>query len=164
MELLRLALIAATLLCGLVAGFVFAFATVVMPGIGTLDDRSFLRAFRVIDRVIQDNQPVFLLVWVGSVVALLASVVLGFGRLDGTGRVLVIAAGLVYLLGVQLPTVAINVPLNNAVQALDIDGMDDTAVEKARQDFEPRWVYWNVVRTVLASLVLVLLLILLLRL
>jgi uncharacterized membrane protein len=164
MGIFELTLIAATLLCALVAGFVFAFAAVVMPGLGTLDHGNFLRAFRAIDRVIQNNQPVFLLVWIGSVVVLLASAVLGFGQLDGTGRVLMVAAVLVYLFGVQLPTVAVNVPLNNTVQTLRIDGMDETAIGAARQTFESRWIYWNVVRTVLASLVLVLLLIVLIRL
>jgi uncharacterized membrane protein len=98
------------------------------------------------------------------VVVLLASAVLGFEQLDGTGRVLMVAAVLAYLLGVQLPTVAINVPLNNTVQTLRIDGMDETALGAARQKFESRWISWNVVRTVLASLVSVLLLIVLLRL
>ena len=39
------ALLLATLLCALVAGFLFAFAVVVMPGIATLDDTGFLRGF-----------------------------------------------------------------------------------------------------------------------
>ena len=164
MGIFQLTLIVAALLCSLVAGFVFAFAVVVMPGIGNLGDGAFLRAFQVMDRVIQNNQPVFLLVWVGSVIALLASAALGFGQLDGTGRLLMIGAVLVYLLGVQLPTVTINVPLNNRVQTLDIDGMNETAQQAARQDFESRWNRWNSIRTVLASLVSVLLIILLLRL
>lgn len=164
MGIFQLTLILATLLCSLVAGFVFAWAVVVMPGIGNLADGEFLRAFQVMDRVIQNNQPVFLLVWMGSVVALLASAVLGFGQLDGTGRLLMIGAVLVYLLGVQLPTVTINVPLNNTVQTLEIDSMDETAQAAARQDFESRWNRWNWIRTVLASLVSVLLIILLLRL
>jgi uncharacterized membrane protein len=37
----------------LVAGFLFAFAAVIMPGIRSLGDRAFIRAFQVIDRVIQ---------------------------------------------------------------------------------------------------------------
>ena len=164
MGIFHLTLISATLLCSLVAGFVFAWAVVVMPGIGNLGDGEFLRAFQVMDRVIQNNQPVFLLVWMGSVVALLASVALGFRQLDGTGRLLMIGAVLVYLLGVQLPTVTINVPLNNTVQTLEIDAMDETAQAAARQDFESRWNRWNWIRTVLANLVAVLLLILLLRL
>ena len=160
----KLTLIVAALLCSLVAGFVFAFAVVGMPGIRNLGDGAFLRAFQVIDRVIQNNQPVFLLVWVGSAIALLASAALGFRQLDGTGRLLMTGAVLVYLLGVQLPTVTINVPLNNRVQALDVDGMDEAAQQAARRDFESRWNYWNSVRTVLACLVSVLLFILLLRL
>ena len=164
MGIFQLTLIVATLLCSLVAGFVFAFAVVVMPGIGNLGDGAFLRAFQVMDRVIQNNQPVFLLVWAGSVIALLASAALGFGQLDGTGRRLMVGAVLVYLLGVQLPTVTINVPLNNRVQTLDIDRMDEAALQAARQDFESRWNHWNSIRTVLACLVSVLLIILLLRL
>ena len=164
MGIFQLTLIVATLLCSLVAGFVFAFAVVVMPGIGHLGDGEFLRAFQVMDRVIQNSQPVFLLVWMGSVIALLASAALGFGQLDGTGRLLIIVAVLVYLLGVQVPTVTINVPLNNTVQTLEIDAMDETAQAAARQDFEMRWNIWNSIRTGLASLVSVLLIILLLRL
>ena len=164
MGIFQLTLIVATFLCSLVAGFVFAFAVVVMPGIGHLGDGEFLRAFQVMDRVIQNNQPVFLLVWMGSVIALLASAALGFGQLDGTGRLLIIVAVLVYLLGVQVPTVTINVPLNNTVQTLEIDAMDETAQAAARQDFELRWNTWNSIRTGLASLVSVLLIILLLRL
>jgi len=69
-----------------------------------------------------------------------------------------IVAVLVYLLGVQLPTVTINIPLNSTVQTVEIDGMEETAQEAARQDFESRWIYWNSIRTALASLVSVLLL------
>ena len=164
MEIFQLTLIVAAFLCSLVAGFVFAFAVVVMPGIGSLGDGGFLQAFQVMDRVIQNNQPMFLLVWMGSVVALLASAVFGWGQLDGTGRLLMIVAVLVYLIGVQLPTVTINIPLNNTVQILEIDAMDETALAAARREFESRWNTWNSIRTVLASLVSVLLIILLLRL
>lgn len=164
MGIFQLTLVVATLLCSLVAGFVFAFAVVVMPGFSNLGDAEFLRAFQVTDRVIQKNQPLFMLVWMGSVVALLAAAALGFGQLDGTGRVLIITAVLVYLLGVQLPTATINIPLNNTVQALEIDTVDEAAHAAARQDFESRWNYWNTMRTIMACLVSVLLILLLLRL
>ena len=163
MGIFQITLLVATLLCSLVAGFLFAFAVVFMPGTATLGDREFLRAFQVADRVIQNNQPVFLVVWMGSVVALLASAVLGFGQLDGVGRAILVASAVVYIVGVQVPTVTINVPLNNKVQTLQIDTMDETALETARQEFEPRWVRWNGIRTVLATLVTLALLVLLLR-
>ena len=161
MGIFQAALILATFLCSLVAGLLFAFAIVVMPGIRSLNDREFIRAFQVMDRVIQNNQPIFMLVWVGSVVVLITSAVLGLGQLDGTGRLLIILATLVYLLGVQLPTVTINIPLNNKLQTLDVDAMNETAQKAARDDFEPRWNRWNSIRTVLASLASALLIILL---
>jgi uncharacterized membrane protein len=156
-------LMLATLLCSLVAGFLFAFAAVVMPGIGRLDDDAFIRAFQAIDRVIQNNQPLFLFVWVGSIPALLAAAVLGLWALDGLDRSLVIVAAAVYLLCVQLPTVAINIPLNNTLQELDPGGMNQMARKRARADFEPRWDRWNAFRAASASLTTLLLLLLLLR-
>src|SRR5262245_42075172 len=98
------ALILATLLCSLVAGFLFAFAAVVMPGIRRLDDGAFIRAFQAIDGVIQANQPLFLLVWVGSIPALLTATVLGLWAPSVADRVVLIGAAAVYFLGVQLPT------------------------------------------------------------
>ena len=164
MGIFQIALFLATFLCSLVAGFLLAFALVVMPGIKSLNDREFIRAFQVIDRVIQNNQPIFMLVWVGSVVALVTSAVLGIGQLDGAGRLLIIFAALAYLLGVQLPTFTINIPLNNKLQTLDVDAMNETTQKAARKDFEPCWNLWNSIRTAFASLASALLIILLFRL
>ena len=162
MGIFQIALIVATLLCSLVAGFLFAFAVVAMPGIKNLNDREFIRAFQVMDRVIQNRQPVFVLVWVGSVVALVTSAVLGIGQLDGFERLLIVPAVIVYLLGVQLPTATINIPLNNTLQTLDVDAMNDKMRRAARQDFEPRWNFWNSIRTAFATLASALLIVLLL--
>lgn len=164
MGTLQIALILATFLCSLVAGFLFAFAIVAMPGIGTLNDREFIRAFQVMDGVIQNNQPVFVLVWVGSAVALLTAAVLGVGQLDGGERLLLISAALTYLLGVQLPTLAINVPLNNKLQTLEVAELDEGAQTAARQSFEPRWNLWNSIRTAFACAASALLITLLVRL
>jgi len=156
-------LVLATFLCSLVAGFLFAFATVVMPGIRSLDDGGFIRAFQVIDRVIQNNQPLFVFVWVGSVLALVAAAVVGLWALGGTDRLIVIVAALVYLLCVQLPTVTINIPLNNKIQKLDPGTMNEATRKRARDDFEPRWNRWNAARAACACLSSILLMLLLMR-
>ena len=163
MEIFQIIVFLATFLCSLVAGFLFAFAIVVMPGIRNLNDRDFIRAFQVMDRVIQNNQPIFVLVWVGSVAALVASLVLGIWQLDGTGRLLIIFAAAAYLLGVQLPTFAVNIPLNNKLQALDIDAVNAAVEKTARQEFEARWNLWNAIRTAFACLTSALLILLLSR-
>jgi uncharacterized membrane protein len=156
-------LVLATFLCSLVAGFLFAFAVVIMPGIRSLDDGGFIRAFQVIDRIIQNNQPLFMFVWVGSVLSLIAAAVFGLWALSGADRLLLIVAALVYLLCVQLPTVTINIPLNSELQKLDPGTMSETTRKRARDDFEPRWNRWNEIRAACASLASVLLLILLFR-
>ena len=164
MGIFHIALILAAFLCSLVAGLLFAFAIVAMPGIKSLNDREFIRAFQVMDRVIQNNQPIFILVWVGSVVSLVTSAMLGIAQLDGAGRLLMICAALVYLLGVQLPTITINIPLNNKLQTLDVDVMNEIMQREARKDFEPRWNLWNSIRTACAGLASALLIILLFKL
>ena len=164
MGIFQIAVIVATFLCSLVAGFLFAFAVVAMPGIRSLNDREFIRAFQVMDRVIQNNQPVFVFVWVGSVAALVTSAVLGIAQLDGAGRLLIIFATLAYLVGVQLPTLTINVPLNNKLQTVDVEAVNETTQKAARNDFETRWNRWTSIRTVLANLASVLLMVLLIRL
>jgi uncharacterized membrane protein len=156
-------LMLAAFLCSLVAGLLFAFAAVVMPGLGRLGASGFIRAFQVIDRVIQNNQPVFILVWVGSVLAVIAAAVVGLWTLAGADRLLLVAAAIVYLFCVQLPTITINIPLNNTLQKLDPITMSEVACERAREAFERRWNRWNAFRAAFASLVTMLLLLLLHR-
>ncbi|WP_457652199.1 anthrone oxygenase family protein [Rhodocaloribacter sp.] len=152
MELFPVALVVATFLCALVAGFLFAFAVVAMPGLSRLGDAAFIRAFQHVDGVIRQNQPLFMLVWVGSVVSLVVAVGLGVEALAGSSRLLLLGAALVYLLGVQLPTFVVNVPLNNRLQTLNAGALDAAALREARRNFEPRWNRWNVFRTALSSL------------
>lgn len=155
-------LVLATLFTTLVAGLVFTFAIITMPGINKLEDRDFIRAFQVMDGVIQNNQPLFVLVWLGSVVMLIAATAFGIGQLDGIQRWLIIAATVIYVVGVQLPTIIINIPLNNELQSLNVDVMDAAALNAARSKFEPRWNQANMFRTVVVILVSVMLMSLLL--
>jgi uncharacterized membrane protein len=164
MTIFQTVLMLATFLCSLAAGFLFAFAVVIMPGLRSLDDGGFIRAFQVIDRVIQNNQPLFIFVWAGSVLALVGAAVLGPWALSGADRLLVIVAALVYLLCVQLPTVTINIPLNNELKRLDLGTMNETTRKRARDDFEPRWNRWNAIRAACASMASLLLMLLLIRL
>lgn len=160
--LFDIALVAATLGCALVSGFLLGFAVVAMPGISTLDDREFLRAFQVMDRVIQDRHPLFMLMWVGSVLAVVAALVLGIGELTGSQLLLLVLGVAVYLLGVQLPTAVVNIPLNNRVQGLDVPASSGRTAGEARGWFESRWNRWNAVRTAFGVLATVLLLVVLL--
>jgi uncharacterized membrane protein len=160
----QISLILSAFLCSIVAGFLFAFAVVVMPGIRNLNDREFICTFQAIDHVIQNNQPVFMLVWGGSVLFLIIALVLSFVQPDGAGNLLLILAAIVYLIGVQLPTVIINIPLNNRLQTFNVEALNESEQKSVRADFEPRWNRWNSIRTVLSCLASALLIVQLFRL
>ena len=163
MSIFQTALLLSAFLCSLVAGFLFSYAIVVMPGIKNLNDREFIRTFQVTDRIIQNNHPIFMLVWVGSAIAIIVSALYGVGRLQGVDLFLLALATLAYILGVQVSTIAIHLPLNKKLQTLDVDAMNETDIKVARNDFEPRWNASNLIRTAIASCVSVLLIILLFR-
>lgn len=149
----------AALCCSLVAGLLFAFAVVIMPGLRTLDDAAYIHAFQAVDGVIQNNHPIFGLVWLGSVLSLVASAVLAALGPATDAAPWVMAAGLLYILGVQWPTLRIHIPLNNALQAVDTHRLSPAALLVARRDFEPVWNRWNRRRTVAAMGTVLLLLV-----
>ena len=88
-----------TLSCALVTGFVFTYAVIVMPGLAKLTDKEFIRAFQVTDELIQNNQPIFMIVWVGSVISVISTLIVSLMGPYSVETVLVIIAGFVYLLG-----------------------------------------------------------------
>ena len=163
-SLFPVTVVVAALLCGLVSGFLVGFASVVMPGAGSLDDRAFLAAFQAMDGVIQNRQPLFMLLWVGSVVALAGALVLALLQPDSGTKGLVALAAACYLLGVQLPTAVVNIPLNNRVQRHDLAAMNDAEAALARTAFEAPWNRWNGIRSALAVISTAVLLVVLLRL
>jgi uncharacterized membrane protein len=135
-------LLAATLTTGLVAGTFALYAHTVMPGLRRTDDRTFVGAFQALDRAIIN--PWFmaggflgaLVLTVAAAVATLGEPVFGW----------VVAALLLYLFAF-VATLAVNVPLNDALKAAgDPATVPDLAAVRERFD-EARWAAWNLART-----------------
>jgi uncharacterized membrane protein len=125
-------LLGATLTMGLAAGTFVLYAHTVMPGLKTTDDRTFVAAFQAMDRAIIN--PWFMLTgFLGALVFTLAAAITQLGR-DPFPWV---AAALVLYLIAFIVTLAINVPLNDAIKASGV-----------RADLhEARWAAFNLVRT-----------------
>ena len=147
---LNVSLFISILLSSRVAGLLFGFAVVVMPCLAKLADKDFLFTFKHIDGIIQNNQPLFILVWAGSILSAITTLALGVMNLSGDQLYLVSGASGLHLLGVQLPTFRFNIPLNNMLQNLEIDALDESEAASARADFETPWNRWNRFRTVSA--------------
>ena len=93
------------------------------------------------------DHPIFVAVWLGSILSLLAATVMGFGQLDGVAQGMLLTATGLYMFGVQLPTFRGNVPLNNKLQTLNLRTMSEPDLAEARRAFEPAWNRLNVFRT-----------------
>ena len=135
------ALIAATMTTGLMAGVFGLYQHTVMAGLGRTGDRTFIGAFQAIDRAIIN--PWFMLSFIGALLFTAVSAFLNPGR-----RILpwVLAALVLYVVVFAI-TVAVNVPMNDALKAAgDPDRIPDPAAVRAAFD-EARWVAWNLVRT-----------------
>ena len=161
MDLLDISLIFSITLCSLVSGFIFTYSVVVMPGLSKLNDKDFLKAFQVTDAVIQNNQPLFMVTWIGSILAMLATILVSLVSIGFAEAWLIVVVAFVYLLGVQGITVAIHIPLNNHIQRIKIEDLNDEVLADQRLKFETKWNFFNQIRTSIAIPVSLLLLILL---
>ena len=139
-------LLGATITMGLVAGVFVLYAHTIMPGLKRTDDRTFVTAFQSIDRAIIN--PWFMAGgFLGALVLTLAAAVTHLGQ-DGLPWIL---AALVLYLAAFVITIAVNVPLNDAIKAAgDPAAIADLAGVRAHFD-EPRWAAWNLVRAVVST-------------
>ena len=161
MDLFDISLIFSILSCSLVGGFIFTYAIVVMPGLSKLNDKDFLRAFQVTDAVIQNKQPLFMFTWIGSIVAILTTILVSLVSVGLPETWLILLIGVAYLLGVQGITISIHIPLNNHIQKVKIEELNDETLANERLKFETRWNFFNYIRTSIAIFVSVIMLILL---
>ena len=153
MEILNISLFFSTLLCSLVTGFILTYAIVVMPGLSKLDDKEFIKAFQVTDGIIQNNQPIFILIWVGSIISVVSTIIISIFTLGILEGWKIIFVSLVYLIGVQAITIIIHLPLNKRIQNIDINSTNLQSLNEERKNFETKWNYFNNIRTVVAFLV-----------
>ena len=147
LDLFDTSLIISALSCGLVTGFILTYAIVVMPGLSKLTDRNFLRAFQVTDEIIQNNQPLFMLIWVSSIISVITTIVTSIVYVGFSDASLTLIVCFIYLVGVQGVTVIIHIPLNNHLQKLQVDKLDDRTANHERSVFEAKWNKFNYIRS-----------------
>ena len=153
MNFLEISLFLSVLFCALATGFILTYAIVVMPGLSKLDDKAFIKAFQVTDRIIQNNQPIFILIWLGSIMSVFSTIIISIFSLGILEAWLIIFTSVVYLLGVQVITITIHLPLNRRIQNIDINSTNSQTLSNERKNFETKWNYFNNIRTGIALFV-----------
>jgi uncharacterized membrane protein len=133
--------------CGLLAGLYFAFSTFIMTALGRIDQAAGISAMNAINTVIV--QSLFLPVFLASTLTAAALAVLAPFRWDEPGAALWLAGGVLYVVGMFVVTAVFNVPLNNALAAVQ-PATSEAGTLWAR--YLADWTWWNHVRTVTSTL------------
>ena len=137
------ALVAATLTAGLMAGLFAAFSYAVMPGLGKASDLAFVDGMQRINVAILNGW--FGLCFGGALLFPVLAAVLHAAAARRSVLPWIVAGAALYLL-VLVVTFALNVPLNDRLNAAG-DPARIPDLHAVREQFEAAWVRWNVVRT-----------------
>jgi uncharacterized membrane protein len=127
----------------LVAGIFFAFSTFIMAALGRIPAEQGIAAMQSINVTVIN--PLFMLAFMGTGVLCLMLIAGAYVRWDETGGKLILLASLIYLIGCIGVTMGFNVPLNNALAALQ-PATSEAAALWTR--YLQEWTFWNHVRTI----------------
>jgi uncharacterized membrane protein len=130
---------------GLIGGVYFAFSTFVMAALGRCGPAHGIVAMNSISSTILHS--LFMPLFYGTTLTSTVLAAFALLRWDGSRSmaVLVIAAAIVYVLGMFVCTVVFNVPLNDALAVVDPASREGALVWGRYLD---SWTFWNHVRTV----------------
>lgn len=149
-------MIISIVLTGLTAGLCFTWTNAITPGIGQLDDLSFLLSFQQMNRAIIN--PIFLIIFFGPFISNSYVAFLKYQHQDASFWIF-LAASLTFTIGVVFITILKNVPLN---EVLDKTNLGDASLEELkmlRKRFENPWKQWHFIRTISSTISFVLLLV-----
>ena len=125
---------------GIMSGFFYAFSGTVMGALARVPGAAGIRAMQAVNIVVLS--PLFYMLFFGTaVLGLVLLALAGLGAVSGFAA----AGALAYLLGVIAVTVAVNVPMNDALASL---APDEPASAALWHGYLRRWTRWNHVRTV----------------
>ena len=129
--------------CGLLAGVYFAFSAFIMTALGRIEQVQGIAAMNSINSTILGS--LFMPFFYGTTLASLILAISGFVHRDEPGAMATVAGGAIYVAGMFLCTIVFNVPLNNALAAVD-PASEAAASVWAR--YLGDWTFWNHVRTI----------------
>jgi uncharacterized membrane protein len=131
----------------LIAGLFFAFSTFIMTALGRIAPGHGASAMQSINRTILKSM--FMPVFMGTTLMALILFVWAALHWGHAGSAWMLAAGLLYVVGMFGRTMVFNVPLHNALDKADI-ASPEGALLWAR--YLKEWTMWNHVRTVASLL------------
>ena len=123
---------------GLMSGIFFTWTNAVKPGIGKLDNITYLNAFKSMNKVILN--PLFFIVFILPILTIPISTYLSFDSTKNYVFELLLISSIIYFTGVFLFTVLGNIPLNELLDRTNLNKLSqkelDTFRKKNRKQME----------------------------
>ena len=141
------------LFSGAMFGFFFAWVCSTMWGLDAADPNVAIAAMQAMNASVRNW--VFAPVFFGTPVLLIITALIALTLRERRAAVCFALAGLLYVLGVMVPTMTANVPLNEALALVETP-LGPAEAGEAWRAYSGPWQDWNAVRAVAAGLVLAL--------
>jgi uncharacterized membrane protein len=132
--------------CGLLAGLYFAFSTFIMTALGRIDQAAGIAAMNAIN--VDIVRSLFLPLFLGTTLSSAALAGLAIFRWGQAGAVAMLGGAVLYGLGMFIVTMVFNVPLNDALAAVD---PSSAAASPLWTRYLSEWTFWNHVRTIAST-------------
>ncbi len=142
----------AIILTGLSAGLFYAWQVSVIPGTKLVTDKVYLESMQSINRAIIN--PGFIIIFLGSMLMLAIASYTQYGNFSSF--VLVASAAVCYLIGTIGVTGMGNVPMNEALDAVDLTVLNDSSLKELRGSYEGRWNMLHAIRTAFSVIAFIL--------
>jgi uncharacterized membrane protein len=135
---------------GLAAGVFFAFSNFVMAALGRLPAAQGIRAMQEVNVTVIN--PLFMVVLFGTGFLCVAVIVAVLADWDDAYGPFLVGAGVAYIVGTVVVTIAFNVPRNDELARQD---PNSAAAEEVWGRYLREWTAWNTVRTVASAATMV---------
>ena len=133
--------------CGLMAGVYFSFSGFIMASFARIETSAGILAMQSINDVILRST--FMPLFFGTSFAATSVAVIALSDLSRSGASLILSASGLYVVGMFLCTVFVNVPLNNRLKEVDAHSAHGAQVWDL---YLRQWTRWNHVRTIASAL------------
>jgi len=152
----NLILLITALATALITGLFYGYSCSVNIGLGQLTDKEYLNAMQVINTSILN--PWFFLSFTGTLLLLPISAWMQFYSANTIGSSLLLAATLIYIIGVFGVTAFGNVPLNEQLASANLQTLSVQNISAVRTAFEKPWLHYHQIRAWASIITLILVL------
>ena len=145
-DLILIACAAAVIACGLIAGVFLAFSDFVMKALFAAGPASGIEAMQLINRKVYGS--VFMALLIAMLVISVALAPYAVMYMTSPAAAWIICGCVLYVIGVFIVTAAINVPMNQRLDAMNHESRDTASYWVV---YAASWTLWNHVRTIASA-------------